>query len=230
MTLRFLMIVNCRSLVMAQISMICWNCLVFPYNLLCSSFLVMFPFHYWMWKFFLSLLTHFSPHLSQFLTPLPYFARFSKEWCNLSKKTPLPHYLQGGSMFLTVCGLIAMALTPSSTFPTSPRSLITGRLPSLNHFGGMREMWSGRRLSTNHICFEIWFCLVTLLCPVAFSCKFDDHRFVVQRFHPSHGKISANPDPTLGEISSDLYGLSGCDILNLTFCRLDFHQLLIKIS
>ena len=33
-----------------------------------------------------------------------------------------------------------------------------------------------------------------------------------------------------GEISSDLYGLSGCDILNLTFCRLDFHQLLIKIS
>ena len=34
----------------------------------------------------------------------------------------------------------------------------------------------------------------------------------------------------LGEISSDLYGLSGCDILNLTFCRLDFHQLLIKIS
>ena len=34
----------------------------------------------------------------------------------------------------------------------------------------------------------------------------------------------------VGEISSDLYGLSGCDILNLTFCRLDFHQLLIKIS
>ena len=34
----------------------------------------------------------------------------------------------------------------------------------------------------------------------------------------------------LGEISSDLYRLSGCDILNLTFCRLDFHQLLIKIS
>ena len=34
----------------------------------------------------------------------------------------------------------------------------------------------------------------------------------------------------LGEISSDLYGLSGCDILNLTFCRLDFHQFLIKIS
>ena len=33
-----------------------------------------------------------------------------------------------------------------------------------------------------------------------------------------------------GEISSDLYRLSGCDILNLTFCRLDFHQLLIKIS
>ena len=33
-----------------------------------------------------------------------------------------------------------------------------------------------------------------------------------------------------GEISSDLYGLSWCDILNLTFCRLDFHQLLIKIS
>ena len=140
MILRFLMIVNCRSLVMARISVIWWNCLVFPYNLLCSSFLVMFPFHYWMWKFFLSLLTHFSPHLSQFLTSLSYFARFSKEWCNLSKKTPLPHYLQGGSMFLTVCGLIAMALTPSSTFPTSPRSLITGRLPSLNHFGGMREM------------------------------------------------------------------------------------------
>ena len=36
--------------------------------------------------------------------------------------------------------------------------------------------------------------------------------------------------PAAGEISSDLYGLSGCDILNLTFCRLDFHQLLIKIS
>ena len=35
---------------------------------------------------------------------------------------------------------------------------------------------------------------------------------------------------TSGEISSDLYRLSGCDILNLTFCRLDFHQLLIKIS
>ena len=35
---------------------------------------------------------------------------------------------------------------------------------------------------------------------------------------------------TDGEISSDLYRLSGCDILNLTFCRLDFHQLLIKIS
>ena len=34
----------------------------------------------------------------------------------------------------------------------------------------------------------------------------------------------------VGEISSDLYGLSGCDILNLTFCRLDFHLLLIKIS
>ena len=34
---------------------------------------------------------------------------------------------------------------------------------------------------------------------------------------------------TVGEIASDLYGLSGCDILNLTFCRLDFHQLLIKI-
>ena len=33
-----------------------------------------------------------------------------------------------------------------------------------------------------------------------------------------------------GEIASDLYGLSGCDILNLTFCSLDFHQLLIKIS
>ena len=33
-----------------------------------------------------------------------------------------------------------------------------------------------------------------------------------------------------GEISSDLYRLSWCDILNLTFCRLDFHQLLIKIS
>ena len=31
---------------------------------------------------------------------------------------------------------------------------------------------------------------------------------------------------TVGEISSDLYGLSGCNILNLTFCRLDFHQLL----
>ena len=139
MILRFLMIVNCRSLVMARISVICWNCLVFPYNLLCSSLLVMFPFHCWMWKFFLSLLTHFSPHLSQFLTPLLYFARFSKEWCNLSKKTPLPHYLQGGSMFLTVCGLIAMGLTPSSTFPTLPRSLITGRLPSLNHFGGMKE-------------------------------------------------------------------------------------------
>ena len=139
MILRFLMIVNCRSLVMARISVICWNCLVFPYNLLCSSLLVMFPFHCWMWKFFLSLLTHFSPHLSQFLTPLLYFARFSKEWCNLSKKTPLPHYLQGGSMFLTVCGLIAVALTPSSTFPTLPRSLITGRLPSLNHFGGMKE-------------------------------------------------------------------------------------------
>ena len=38
------------------------------------------------------------------------------------------------------------------------------------------------------------------------------------------------PAATAGEISSDLYGLSGCDILNLTFCRLDFHQLLIKIS
>ena len=36
--------------------------------------------------------------------------------------------------------------------------------------------------------------------------------------------------PIAGEISSDLYGLSWCDILNLTFCRLDFHQLLIKIS
>ena len=139
MTLCFLMIVNYRSFVMARISVICWNCLVFPYNLLCSSLLEMFPFHCWMWKFFLSLLTHFSPHLSQFLNPLLYFARFSKEWCNLSKKTPLPHYLQGGSMFLTVCGLIAMALTPSSTFPTSPRSLITGRLPSADHFGGLKE-------------------------------------------------------------------------------------------
>ena len=36
--------------------------------------------------------------------------------------------------------------------------------------------------------------------------------------------------PLVGEISSDLYRLSGCDILNLTFCRLDFHQLLIEIS
>jgi hypothetical protein len=35
---------------------------------------------------------------------------------------------------------------------------------------------------------------------------------------------------TTGEISSDLYRLSGRDILNLTFGRLDFHQLLIKIS
>ena len=46
--------------------------------------------------------------------------------------------------------------------------------------------------------------------------------------------LSISYTPTLkplkGEISSDLYGLSGCDILNLTFCRLDFHQLLIKIS
>ena len=41
-------------------------------------------------------------------------------------------------------------------------------------------------------------------------------------------KIHSSADS--GEISSDLYGLSGCDILNLTFCRLDFHQLLIKIS
>ena len=40
----------------------------------------------------------------------------------------------------------------------------------------------------------------------------------------------STPAGTGGEISSDLYGLSGCDILNLTFCRLDFHQLLIKIS
>ena len=48
----------------------------------------------------------------------------------------------------------------------------------------------------------------------------------------SHYTILANvmPDDAVGEISSDLYRLSGCDILNLTFCRLDFHQLLIKIS
>ena len=42
--------------------------------------------------------------------------------------------------------------------------------------------------------------------------------------------VIALAQATAGEISSDLYGLSGCDILNLTFCRLDFHQLLIKIS
>ena len=43
-------------------------------------------------------------------------------------------------------------------------------------------------------------------------------------------KVGCSGKGGTGEISSDLYGLSGCDFLNLTFCRLDFHQLLIKIS
>ena len=65
----------------------------------------------------------------------------------------------------------------------------------------------------------------------------DHHRalgHLVAAYHcvSLHKKVTTriNDSGTVGEISSDLYGLSGCDILNLTFCRLDFHQLLIKIS
>ena len=65
------------------------------------------------------------------------------------------------------------------------------------------------------------------------ECNEDEDQPLDRPIHIGDGElhhVQDVPDRAPGEISSDLYGLSGCDILNLTFCRLDFHQLLIKIS